>query len=359
MYFILAIFIFVAVLESMTPYLTRKTAVFGVSIPEPYVQHQQLQRFKKRYSISVASIAGILATGQILLLFTTIQEETFVLLTFVFLYVMLLLSFGCYMNYHVKTKKLKKQENWEAQVKTVYVTDLSLRAKDEMLPPIFFTLPIIITLALMSFTYMNYATIPDVFATHWNAAGEVDGWTEKTWLSVIEMPLILLGMQISFLIMSRGVKSAKIQLSAQAKEASVNRELEQRKYGSWYFAAINFGVTILLVVLHFSTTILQNETASYFLPLFIGFNIVTFGGLVLFIWKLSKSNERFDAIHTNETAVSDEKYWKLGIFYLNRDDPSLLVQKRYGVGWTVNLANKWSYVILLVTLLPILVVILI
>ena len=39
-------------------------------------------------------------------------------------------------------------------------------------------------------------------------------------------------------MMSQGMKSAKIQLSAQAKEASIHRELTQRKYGSWYLAPL-------------------------------------------------------------------------------------------------------------------------
>ncbi|WP_285394915.1 DUF1648 domain-containing protein [Lysinibacillus sp. fls2-241-R2A-57] len=354
MLFVLGIFIFVGVLETITPHLTRKSIVFGVSIPEPYVQHQQLRTFKKHYSMLVGSIAATFLLGQISLLFLSIQEEKFVLLSFILLFVMLLVSAGLYMSYHIKIKKLKKQENWEAHVKTVYVTDLSIRDKDEVLSPTFFLLPIIVTLALITFTYMNYNAIPDVFATHWNAAGEVDGWTEKTWISVIIMPLILLGTQISLFIMSFGMKSAKIQLSAQAKEASANRELTQRKYGSWYLVAINYNMTILLVVLHYTTVILKKQTAPYFFPLFIVFMIVTFGGLILFIWKLSRSNERFDDLHTNETASADDRYWKWGIVYINKNDPSLLVQKKYGVGWTVNMANKWSYIILLVIFLPIL-----
>ena len=32
--------------------------------------------------------------------------------------------------------------------------------------------------------------------------------------------------------------------------------------------------------------------------------------------------------------------WKLGIFYFNPDDPALFVEKRFGIGWTVNFANS-------------------
>ncbi|MFE3573078.1 hypothetical protein [Lysinibacillus sp. NPDC059133] len=102
MLIIVSIFIFVGVLETITPYLTRKTSVFGVSIPEPYVQHRQLQTFRKHYSMLVGSIAAAFLLGQILLLFTSIQEEQFVLLSFILLYVMLLISVGLYMFYQKK-----------------------------------------------------------------------------------------------------------------------------------------------------------------------------------------------------------------------------------------------------------------
>jgi hypothetical protein len=40
-----------------------------------------------------------------------------------------------------------------------------------------------------------------------------------------------------------------------------------------------------------------------------------------------------------------EEGWK-GIFYSNPDDPSLFVPKRYGIGYTLNFANPWSWVVL-------------
>ena len=46
--------------------------------------------------------------------------------------------------------------------------------------------------------------------------------------------------------------------------------------------------------------------------------------------------------------------WKYGVFYFNRDDPALFVPKRFGLnlGYTLNFANRWSWVVLVVSLLP-------
>jgi uncharacterized membrane protein len=45
----------------------------------------------------------------------------------------------------------------------------------------------------------------------------------------------------------------------------------------------------------------------------------------------------------------DDK-WK-GVFYSNADDPAVLVPKRYGIGYTLNFGNPWSWVVLALILL--------
>ena len=45
---------------------------------------------------------------------------------------------------------------------------------------------------------------------------------------------------------------------------------------------------------------------------------------------------------------TDDRYWWLGVFYFNRDDPAVLVEKRFGIGYTLNLARPMSWTILLV-----------
>lgn len=41
-----------------------------------------------------------------------------------------------------------------------------------------------------------------------------------------------------------------------------------------------------------------------------------------------------------------DRYWKLGIFYFNRDDSAVLVEKRFGLGYSLNFARPTAWVIL-------------
>ena len=42
----------------------------------------------------------------------------------------------------------------------------------------------------------------------------------------------------------------------------------------------------------------------------------------------------------------DDRYWKAGIFYVNRDDASLFLPERFGIGWTFNLARPAVWALL-------------
>ena len=53
----------------------------------------------------------------------------------------------------------------------------------------------------------------------------------------------------------------------------------------------------------------------------------------------------------------DERFWKAGVFYVNRADPALFVRKRFRTGYTLNFghsSSRWVFsVILLLGAAPI------
>ncbi len=55
---------------------------------------------------------------------------------------------------------------------------------------------------------------------------------------------------------------------------------------------------------------------------------------------------RYNPNGINRKEMKPEHY-KCGLFYFNPDDPRIIVPKRaQWMGWTMNFANLWSYVIL-------------
>jgi uncharacterized membrane protein len=46
-----------------------------------------------------------------------------------------------------------------------------------------------------------------------------------------------------------------------------------------------------------------------------------------------------------------DRYWKLGVFYFNPDDSAVLVEKRFGLGYSLNFARPTAWIILLLLLM--------
>lgn len=49
---------------------------------------------------------------------------------------------------------------------------------------------------------------------------------------------------------------------------------------------------------------------------------------------------------------TNPKHWKLGVFYYNPDNPSEFVDKRKGIGVTINFASKYGRRMFLLILTP-------
>ena len=53
---------------------------------------------------------------------------------------------------------------------------------------------------------------------------------------------------------------------------------------------------------------------------------------------------------------TEDRFWKLGVFYFNRNDPSVMVERRFGIGYTVNFARPVAWVIALLPVLALIVI---
>ncbi len=68
-----------------------------------------------------------------------------------------------------------------------------------------------------------------------------------------------------------------------------------------------------------------------------------------------KANMLDDRPSTSVIFRDDDRYWYGGIIYNNPDDPALFVDRRYGLGWTLNFGNPQARLILIGLLVMILV----
>lgn len=341
-------YIIILTLQVSIPYLVRETIVFGVTVPEQNVKHSELKRAKRNYTQIVGSLGFMLIIIMLVIHWTIDFSEPEQGILFIsFLFIILAISMAMYGINHQKVMKLKKSEQWGVDLKQVRAVDLTARNRDEMLPWSFFVAPMSVTAFLMIFTLLNYDRMPESIAIHWGPSGAADDWAEKNYFTAISFPAVMLMMQCMMWGIVDSIKRSSIKLSVNHKEESLESQLKTRKFISWNVMLLSYGLTVLFSVLQLSNIYPEMAEGGKLLPLFIAFLVLVLGGQLVFMWKLREWRLDYsDTVTSKVTDVDEDRYWIGGLIYMNREDPSVIVEKRFGVGWTMNFANPRGYMVI-------------
>ncbi|WP_282137115.1 DUF1648 domain-containing protein [Rossellomorea aquimaris] len=356
---------FLMVLQITIPFIVKRTVVFGVTIPVDEIRNEQLLHYKKLYAI----LTFFISISALALYFTWSKnipstENHLILAGLLLPFVILFISMSLYFYFHMKVTTLKREKQWFKDRKQVKVSELNLRTRDEMLPWIVYVVPMVITVGLMVFTLVNYNNLPDQIPTHWGPDGKPDSFTTKTYLSALTLPLVLLVMNTMFLGINELTRNSGIKLSAGNIKASRVRQLRLRKYTSWLLFFISILISMLFTFLQFNTLYENSVSHLLIITMPLAFSALVFIGTVLMAIKVGKKDSDLDVEVIDEGTgdvinADDDQYWKGGLFYFNPEDPSIFVEKRFGVGWTLNFARPLGYLILVGPLLVIVIITLI
>lgn len=340
---------FLVVIEMAIPYLVKRNIVFGVSIPDGNVHDEKLIFYKKIYSLLVF-VFSIIVIGSYLLWTANsrLSEEKHAIVTLVIQFSLIFWSTALYFYFHAKTLQRKRNQKWGENLKEVKITDLAVRTQDEMLPWYVFLIPMVVTLGFIGYTLLNYNNMPARIPMHWGSDGKPNSFTEKNPFSVNALLFILLTIQVMFLGMNVATKRSGIKLSATRINASRIRQLSLRKYSSWFLFMISVLITLLFSFLQLTTIHagLMNNVVILLVPVI--FTLIILIGSIVFAVKVGNAGDKFDLDPSmGITDVDEDRYWKGGIIYFNKNDPSIVVEKRFGIGWTINFAHPIGLLILL------------
>jgi len=213
----------------------------------------------------------------------------------------------------------------------------------------FTSLPIEIAILLSSiapFTilFYYYPLLPDVVPIHWNAAGEADGFAEKSFVSVHFMPILAAFLQIFWIVLKQDIIQARFRVPAeQAEEILSFKEISlQGNVGLIDWCRLIGGVTFSTVSLMILSPIVSPLIAS-------GINVSTWillvlllTGLGFYMYRIILANREIKALAGQVTFQTDHEMqgWVDGLIYYNPQDSAFMVEKPGGVGYTINFARR-------------------
>jgi len=191
--------------------------------------------------------------------------------------------------------------------------------------------------------HWNWQRIPAHFPVHWGIDGRPNGWSTRVPAGVYGPLLLGAACLALLLLLTWGIVAWTRKVHASGAAAATELVRERR-----YLLVLVF--TEYVVALITSWTALlplrpQPESSpSAAVPLGL-LSILLFALLLLFLAHRPPEPLPAEGAPTVGDRTED-RYWKAGMVYINRSDPALLVERRFGVGYTLNMGHWISWMIL-------------
>jgi uncharacterized membrane protein len=335
------------------PYITRKELLFGIRLEKKFLTKDLKAFYVRKYHRHFASYS---------LLILLISISLYILLPSIYtveiysVATLLLLIMGAMIAYYQNHRKIKAYKRSLNISKEQVLIISTVTISEKALAPWTFLLPLGILLANVYMLLNRYNSIPEQIITKRGLDGIATVFVSKSLFTVLLLPLTSLFIILIMFIVYKSINHSKMQINSEEPEKSLEQILKSRSIWSRFtlFSALLFVVMFFLISLT-SVKILDYTPLIHSLTLYvmpIAFIIITIaigiytgqGGANL------KSNKSTTASYSNK---DDDDFYKLGIFYYNPNDPSIFVEKRFGIGWSLNFGNKNAIIFLVLLLIVI------
>jgi uncharacterized membrane protein len=200
--------------------------------------------------------------------------------------------------------------------------------------------PLAILAVVAIYLGVHWPQIPDEFPVHWGTSGQPNGWSVRTPMGVYGPLLfgaaIVIGISLVAYTFSHAARRLPVPANSPAPSDFPHR-IAVLLLGVEYFIAAMFSLVGLLPLMGSpgAVSIVILAAAVLLSAVFLGRWI---------------SHGRDHWPHAAGDGTPDA-CWKLGLLYFNPDDPALFVEKRIGIGYTINFARGTAWAILVLTLI--------
>lgn len=219
--------------------------------------------------------------------------------------------------------------------------ELVPRRYGDYVPWIWETLPLAMIALTAAYLAITYAAAPAIIPTHFDIAGTPNAFARKT----IGSYFLLVWTQLFIEILITAL--AVLVVGAKAVPGRADQRFRRRMLRFLYFIkvlSLAF-VGILAVVIAQASLSARPQVG---LPLVMSgiFVMLTLGAAFALAITTGQGGARLAPADEAATDRLADRYWKLGAIYVNRDDPSLFVERRFGFGWTLNFGNPRALAVL-------------
>jgi uncharacterized membrane protein len=330
----------VGALMCLMPAATRPTVQFGIRVPRERARAPVIGRERRAYYWRTAVI-GVCCTAAAVT--ATVQGHWPSWLIRIFLLPELAADFSCFWVARRKIAAVKNADNWFAGLRQTIATDTSWRTD----PPRFPVRWLIPALAVMAATAavgaLRYPGLP---------AYVVTGSGHRVSKSAVSV--LIVAAQLYFTAVYSGlmliIHRSRPDIDAADPAAST---LRYRRF----LAVITRALLTMAALADLGLLLIALPDWQVYRLSGIGraLPVLPFAAGVLLLGAVAarmgqggsrlNGNVRGLALAAG-TDRDDDRFWKAGVLYVNRDDPVIVVGARFGVGWTLNFGNPVAWLLI-------------
>jgi uncharacterized membrane protein len=200
--------------------------------------------------------------------------------------------------------------------------------------------PLAILAIVAVYLGVHWSQIPDEFPVHWGMNGQPNGWSVRTPVGVYGPLLLAAAIVMGISLLGYTFSNAARQLPVPANAPALSdfpHRIAVLLLGVEYFITVMFSLVGLL-------PLMGSAGAASIVILSVA---ILVSAAFLGRW-MSHGHDHWP--HAAGDGTPDA-CWKLGLVYFNPDDPALFVEKRIGIGYTINFARGTAWAILVLTLI--------
>ena len=200
-----------------------------------------------------------------------------------------------------------------------------------------FALVVTLVVGALVFAYAatHYHRLPEQVPIHFGGSGEPDAWAPRSFSSVMLLPIMTVFLGPFMAFMAHFIANARQAIQLGDGGAALAARERFRAVVSNFLSGVSLLVTGMLASLSYGAMQIglghtqRLPTSVVFLAVAMGGYVLV--GVIVILFKYSS---------TPMPRAADTKNWKYGLFYINRNDPSIFVENRFGLGYTLNLGHK-------------------
>jgi uncharacterized membrane protein len=205
--------------------------------------------------------------------------------------------------------------------------------------------PFVILLAAAVYIGMHWGEMPARFPRHWNIAGQPNGWSKTSVGGVYG----LLWMGVAICGVTFAVACAVLYRTRLPRVTG--------EEGQHYRRARQINLMIMLASEYLVATLIA---WSALVPLFsaaperaqlpLALRLAPFALTLLGALAITRARALRRIAAADGQPIGDatpDSCWVLGLFYVNRADPAIFVERRMGMGYAPNFGNPWSWLMMI------------